>query len=122
MRRFTFLSSLSLALAALFLSGCGQPKVAGVYKTIGSEDKFQMTLELQEGGKARLSTKTNLGSKALDDTTSATLSIPDGRWTATKEAVIVTGTLGGKPAEHRFLIAPTGELFWEKNGAKFSRQ
>ena len=69
MRRFTFLSSLSLALAALFLSGCGQPKVAGVYKTIGSEDKFQMTLELQEGGKARLSTKTNLGSKALDDTT-----------------------------------------------------
>ena len=119
--RRSFLSALALIALALVLSGCGRKSMAGTYQTVGSEDKFRMTLVLQDGGKAVLTTHSNLGNKQMDDAAQATMSIPDGRWTATNEAVTIKGTLGGKMTENRFLIAPTDELFWEKNGAKFVR-
>lgn len=120
--RSTLLKPLALVLLALFLTACSRPGRVGTYQTVGSEDKFRMTLEVREGGKAVFSTRSNLGNAEMDKTVNATMAIADGRWTEDKGALMVTGKLGGgKEVVYRFLVAPTGELFWETNGARFVR-
>lgn len=120
--RSTLLTPLAFVLLAFLFTACSRPSRVGIYHTVGSEDKFRMTLEVREGGKAVFSTRSNLGSAEMDKTVNATMAIADGRWTEDKGALVVTGKLGaGKEVVYRFLVAPTGELFWETNGARFVR-
>lgn len=122
MTRSAPMKLLVVLLFTAFLAGCGRPSVTGTYQSVGSEDKFRMTLDVREEGKATFATQSNLGNSDLDRAVKSSMAIPEGRWKIENGVMIVTGTLGdGNPAVYRFLMAPNGDLFWEKNGARLAR-
>src|SRR5215211_669273 len=110
---------IAVVLFALILAGCSKPSVNGVYQSVGSEDKFRMTLEVADGGRAKFATRSNLGNLDLDRAVESTMSIADGRWTREGQNLLVAGTQpDGKSATYRFLVQGNGDLVWEKNGAR----
>jgi hypothetical protein len=106
-------------LFALLFAGCGRPTISGLYQSVGSEDKFRMSLEVVNGGTAKFTTRANLGNAELDRALESTMSIRDGRWTKDGVTLLVAGTQGdGKTATYRFVIQENGDLIWDKNGAR----
>lgn len=105
-------------LLAFTLAACSRSP-GGVYQSVGSEDKFRMTLELGDNGQARFITKSNLGNPALDQSVEAEMSIPTARWAQDGQMVAVVGaSKGGKSLTYRFVVQKNGELIWDKNGAR----
>jgi hypothetical protein len=103
---------------ALLLAGCGRSP-DGLYQSIGSEDKFRMTLDLAAGGKAKFTTHANLGNGELDRAVEGSMSVPTGSWKQEGTAIIVTGTgAKGMPVSYRFVQQKNGELIWDRNGAR----
>ena len=112
------LKSLLVLLVALTLVGCGRSP-AGVYQSVGSEDKFRLTLELADGGQAKFAARSNLGNPVLDQSVEATMSIPSARWTQDGPLVSVVGAAkDGKTLTYRFATQKNGDLIWDKNGAR----
>jgi hypothetical protein len=110
-----------LVLLTVFLAGCGRSS-RGVYQSVGDEDKFRMVLELADAGRAKFTTRSNLGNPELDRAVASTMSIPSGQWTEDGAKVVVTGTgADGKAATYRFARQQNGDLVWEKNGARLVR-
>jgi hypothetical protein len=108
-----------ILLFALIFAGCSRPSVNGLYQSVGSEDKFRMSLEVADGGRAKVTTRANLGSAELDRAVESTMSIADGRWTKDGGTLLVTGTQAdGKPVTYRFAVQENGDVVWEKNGAR----
>ncbi len=107
-------------LLLVLLAGCGRPSAVGIYRTVGSEDKFLMILEIRSGGIAKLTTRSNLGRPDLDQAVQATMSFDNAKWIQEGEAIVVSGAISeGKPMVYRFERQPNGELRWDKNGARF---
>jgi hypothetical protein len=106
---------------AFILAGCSRSP-NGVYQSVGSEDKFRITLDVGGGGLAKFTTRSNLGNPELDRAVESTMSIPSARWTKEGANLIVSGTtVEGKAASLRFLGQENGDLVWEKNGARLAR-
>ena len=115
------LNRLPLLLLALVLSGCGRSP-AGLYHSIGSEDKFRMVLELADNGEAKFTARSNLGNPELDRSVESSMSLTNGRWKREGAAVVVAGTAkDAKPITYRFSRQQNGDLIWEKNGARLVR-
>jgi hypothetical protein len=110
--------SIIVLLFALTLAGCGRSP-SGVYQSVGSEDKFRMTLELADGGQGKFTTRSNLGNPALDQSVEASMSIPTARWTQEGPVISVVGaSKEGKSLTYRFASQKNGDLIWDKNGAR----
>ena len=108
-------------LLALLLAGCSRSP-DGVYQSVGSEEKFRMTLELAYGGKAKFTTKANLGDAKLDRSVEASMSLPTAVWKQDAAAIVVTGNgPDGKPMVYRFARQKNGDLVWDRNGARLVR-
>lgn len=108
-------------LLAFTLAACGRSP-GGVYQSVGSEDKFRMTLELGDNGLARFTTKSNLGNPTLDQSVEAEMSVPSAKWAQDGQMIAVVGTSkGGKSVTYRFIQQKNGELLWDKNGARLVR-
>jgi hypothetical protein len=110
---------IALLVFALLFAGCGRPSINGLYQSTGSEDKFRMTLEVASAGKAKFTTRANLGSPEVDRKIESTMSIADGRWKREGATLLVAGTQGdGKTVTYRFVVMENGDLIWDKNGAR----
>lgn len=108
-------------LLAFTLAACGRSP-GGVYQSVGSEDKFRMTLELGDNGQARFTTKSNLGNPTLDQSVEAEMSIPAAKWAQDGQMVAVVGaSKGGKNLTYRFQQQKNGDLIWDKNGARLAK-
>ena len=108
-----------LLLFTLLLFGCGRSP-NGLYQTVGSEDKFRMTLQISSGGQAKFITRSNVGNPEVDRAAESTMSIDSGRWTADGPNVVVTGAArDGKALTYHFVTQENGDLIWQKNGARF---
>jgi hypothetical protein len=103
---------------ALLLAGCGRSP-GGLYQSVGSEDKFRMTLDLGRNGEAKFTTRSNLGNPELDRSVEAAMSLSNAKWSQHGDHVVVTG-LGkdGKSSNYRFIAQQNGDLIWEKTGAR----
>ena len=107
-----------LPLLVLLLVGCGRSP-SGLYQSVGSEDKFRITLDLASGGKAQFTTRSNLGDPRLDRAVETSMSLPSGVWKVDGPAIVVSGAdAKGTPVVYRFVQQQNGELIWEKNGAR----
>src|SRR5262245_38385642 len=107
------------ALLALLFAGCSKPSIAGLYQSVGSEDKFRMTLEVADGSRAKFVTRANLGKAEMDRAIEASMSINDARWSKEGAVLVVAGPQAeGKTAIYRFLIQANGDLVWDMNGAR----
>lgn len=107
-------------LVLVLLTGCGRPSAVGIYRTVGSEDKFLMILEIRDRGLAKLTTRSNLGRADLDQAVQATMSFDNAKWIMEGETIVVTSMSNeGKPMVYRFERQSNGELRWDKNGARF---
>ena len=105
-------------LLALVFAGCGRSPT-GLYQSVGSEDKFRMTLELGSGGQAKFTTRSNLGNPELDRAVESSMSLDSARWTNEGANFFVTGAAkDGKQVTYKFLGQENGDLVWEKNGAR----
>jgi hypothetical protein len=103
---------------ALILIGCGRSP-GGLYQSVGSEDKFRMSLDLGGNGEARFVTRSNLGNPELDRAVESSMSLAAGRWSKEGANLIVKGELkDGKSVTYRFVSQENGDLIWEKNGAR----
>ena len=112
------MKSFLVLLATIFLVGCSRSP-NGVYQSFGSEDKFQMTLELRENGDAAFVTRSNLGNPGLDRAVESSMSLASGKWSKQGANVVVNGAAkDGKTVSYRFVTQPNGDLVWEKNGAR----
>jgi hypothetical protein len=108
-----------LLLFAFLFAGCGRPSLNGLYQSTGSEDKFRMTLDVASAGKAKFTTRANLGNPEADRKIESTMSIADGHWTRDGAILLVAGTQGdGKTVTYRFVVQENGDLIWDKNGAR----
>ena len=112
-----------LVLVAFLFAACSRSGVVGTYQTVGGEDKFNMTLEVREDGRATFFTRSNRGDGKMDIVLQTTMSIAEGRWTKDGPVISVTGIQGdGKPGTYRFVRQENGDLLWEKNGARFVKK
>jgi hypothetical protein len=110
-----------ILLLAIILVGCSRSP-EGLYQSVGSEDKFRMTMDLGSGGVAKFTTRSNLGNPELDRAVEASMSLTSGKWAKEGTNLLVTGqSPEGKPVTYRFLSQPNGDLVWEKNGARLVR-
>jgi len=105
-------------LFAVLLAGCGRSPT-GLYQSVGSEDKFRMTLELNGGGQAKFTTRSKLGNAELDRAVESSMSLDNAKWKSEGSSLLVTGAAkDGKPITYKFLTQQNGDLVWEKNGAR----
>lgn len=103
---------------ALMLVGCGRSP-GGLYQSVGSEDKFRMTLDLSRNGTAKFTTRSNLGNPELDRSVEAAMSLTSAKWSQDGANLIVTGVAkDGKSSSYRFVTQQNGDLIWDKNGAR----
>ena len=108
-------------LLVLLLAGCSRSP-DGIYQSVGSENQFRMTLELAGGGKAKFTTRSNLGDARVDRSIEASMSLPTASWKKEAAAIVVTGTgADGKAVTYRFAQGNNGELIWDRNGARLVR-
>jgi hypothetical protein len=109
----------TILLLAIILVGCSRSP-EGLYQSVGSEDKFRMTLDIGHGGQAKFTTHSNLGNPQMDRTVESTMSLTSGKWVSDGANLVVTGQLAeAKPVTYRFLAQKNGDLVWDKNGARF---
>ena len=107
-----------ILLLAIILVGCSRSP-EGLYQSVGSEDKFRMTLDLGHGGQAKFTTRSNLGNPQMDRTVESSMSLTSGKWVKEGANLVVTGqSAEGKPVTYRFLGQENGDLVWEKTGAR----
>lgn len=105
-------------LFALILAGCSRSPT-GLYQSVGSEDKFRMTLELSNGGAAKFTTRSNVGNPEVDRAVESSMSLTSAQWSQEGANLNVTGTAqDGKTITYRFLGQENGDLIWQKNGAR----
>jgi hypothetical protein len=103
---------------ALFLVGCGR-SAGGIYQSVGSEDKFRMTLDLNRNGEAKFNTRSNLGNPELDRSVETSMSLTNARWSQEGANLVVSGAAkDGKSVTYRFIAQQNGDLIWEKTGAR----
>ena len=107
-----------ILLFALVLVGCSRSP-EGLYQSVGSEDKFRMTLDLGNGGIAKFTTRSNLGNPEMDRAVESSMSLTAGKWVKDGASLVVTGQIAnGKAVTYRFVSQKNGDLVWEKNGAR----
>src|SRR5687768_4543642 len=105
-------------LFAVLLASCGRSPT-GLYQSVGSEDKFRMTLELSGGGQAKFTTRSKLGNAELDRAVESSMSLDNAQWKSEGANLLVTGAAkDGKTVTYKFLAQQNGDLAWEKNGAR----
>src|SRR5687768_12586366 len=98
-------------LLTVIVAGCSRPSVAGLYQSVGSEDKFRMSLEVADGGRAKFTTRANLGSAELNRAVESSMSVADGQWKKEAATLLVAGMQGdGKSVTYRFAIQENGDL------------
>ena len=115
------LKPITLLLLLFIVAGCSRSP-AGLYQSVGSEDKFRMTLELLDAGQARFTTRSNLGNPTLDRSVESSMSLSTAKWTREGKTVLVTGAAqDGKSITYRFASQENGDLIWVKNGARLVR-
>ena len=112
---------LAILLLTLLLIACSRSP-DGLYQSVGSEDKFRMTLDLSGSGQAKFATHSNLGNAELDRAVQGSMSLSAGTWKKEGANIVVVGNgADGKAITYRFVQQKNGDLIWDKNGARLVR-
>ena len=115
---YLMMKQILILLFAFILVGCSRSP-EGVYQSVGSEDKFRMTLDVGNGGLAKFTTRSNVGYPEVDRAVESSMSLSTGKWVKEGANLVVTGqAVDGKAVTYRFLSQKNGDLVWDKNGAR----